>query len=332
MSHFAVLVAVGEDIDSTDRDAVTARIDDLIAKYSEHRDDVEPYREYQSSEDLGWHLFYQATVPKSNVLDVRWDTTKTPPSPGDFRNKHPKATHGELEDATNEWNRFLTDIAEMYTDQEICDFHNKEYEYEGNDPYSGQDTSSWYADEEGVYCWSAYNQDSKWDWWELGGRWMGFLRLKRSHVFTSTGVSSVEPRGVLGNPGVFDNKPTHDADAARNGDIDWEAMIREKRAEREKLWDDAWATFPDADDVSQRQQRAWSFSVEPDVTREEYINVRECTYAYVDSEGEWFGQGSMGWFGLSDGKLSKSKWEDQFYAFVASQPPTMTMAVIDCHV
>jgi hypothetical protein len=41
---------------------------------------------------------------------------------------------------------------------------------------------------------STYNPDSKWDWYELGGRWKGYFRLK-------DGAS-----GILGQPGVFDNE------------------------------------------------------------------------------------------------------------------------------
>lgn len=53
------------------------------------------------------------------------------------------------------------------------------------------------VDEDGLYEMTTYNPDSKWDWYEVGGRWAGHLKLKG---------------GV--NGGV---------NQAKAGDIDWEA-------------------------------------------------------------------------------------------------------------
>ena len=70
------------------------------------------------------------------------------------------------------------------------------------------------------------NPDKKWDWYELGGRWEGMLKLKddRKH------------RGRRGRPGLQRMDPDYKApeagyvDQCRKGDIDVEAMRYEAGA------------------------------------------------------------------------------------------------------
>jgi len=57
----------------------------------------------------------------------------------------------------------------------------------------------WYGseggiDEKGLFYWSTYNKQSKWDWWEIGGRWSGMLKLKDGK------------EGIEGEAGIFDNE------------------------------------------------------------------------------------------------------------------------------
>jgi len=44
---------------------------------------------------------------------------------------------------------------------------------------------------------STYNPDSEWDWYVLGGRWLGLLRLKKGS------------KGKVGRPGTSGNKSEH---------------------------------------------------------------------------------------------------------------------------
>lgn len=72
----------------------------------------------------------------------------------------------------------------------------------------GEDWNScdWEKDERGIWCrFSTYNPNSKWDWYSLGGRWSGMIKLKE-------GASGIE-----GRSGVFDNETG--IDQAKKGDI-----------------------------------------------------------------------------------------------------------------
>jgi hypothetical protein len=77
-----------------------------------------------------------------------------------------------------------------------------------NDKWGEDESEGTYgADEEGMYQWSTYNPQSKWDWWALGGRWTGFYKLNDGS------------KGILGEPGAFGNIAADGVDVARKGDI-----------------------------------------------------------------------------------------------------------------
>lgn len=58
------------------------------------------------------------------------------------------------------------------------------------------------------------NPNAKWDWYQLGGRWCGFFKLKSPNM-----------KKKLGEPGVFDNEPKHDSDQAYKCQIDFAGMM-----------------------------------------------------------------------------------------------------------
>jgi hypothetical protein len=77
-----------------------------------------------------------------------------------------------------------------------------------------EEKGNWKIDDEGLYEMSAYNPHSKWDWYVIGGRWGGFLKMKPGRT------------GDLGPRHSFDEPPAlGGADIALVGDVDWEAMI-----------------------------------------------------------------------------------------------------------
>lgn len=73
---------------------------------------------------------------------------------------------------------------------------------------------NWAIDDDGLYKMSTYNPASKWDWYVIGGRWGGFLKMKPGCT------------GELGKRLAFDEPPAAGgADIALAGDVDWAAMI-----------------------------------------------------------------------------------------------------------
>ena len=69
------------------------------------------------------------------------------------------------------------------------------------------------------------NPNKQWDWWTLGGRWRGMLRVKAGR------------KGTTGDPGTFealgmDKRDRPGVDQARKGDLDIEAMRLDAVAQR----------------------------------------------------------------------------------------------------
>ena len=58
-----------------------------------------------------------------------------------------------------------------------------------------EDEARWGLDEEGVYRLTTYNPNSKWDWYEVGGRWTGYFKLK------AEAMDSAEPWPPLAGRG-----------------------------------------------------------------------------------------------------------------------------------
>lgn len=178
------------------------------------------------------------------------------------------------------------------------------------------------VDDKGLFKWSTYNPKSKWDWWCLGGRWLGYFQVR--------------PRAVAfgGEAGAFGNKKAstpdaRPADACRKGDVDTEAMRRAKVLKAEDWWAEAQAKPGDASFV---------YDVQEGETREEYIarksDIAELLRPFaVLHEGRWAEAGKMGWFGCdSSTEETRKVYADWFAAFWDDLPDDTWVAVCDLHI
>lgn len=203
------------------------------------------------------------------------------------------------------------------------------------------------------------NPNAKWDWYQVGGRWSGFLKLK-------TGA-----KGELGERSLLDNSPDTRAgyaDVARKGDVDFAAMRDQAGVEAGDLWNyvqaltggETWESWDavrdriglanDGDDAREfywnqpavkklkaDPQKRFNWHVDDGLsgTREEYVAAARdnavSTYAVV-KDGEWFGQGEMGWFGMSRDELTAAEWNRKFNELIDSLPDDTLLTVVDCHI
>lgn len=215
------------------------------------------------------------------------------------------------------------------------------------------DDESYEVDEKGLYHWSTYNPQSKWDWYEVGGRWTGHFLLK-------PGSS-----GTLGTPGLMTprGKPGT-ADQATKGAIDFDLMKLEAASGAAEQFDRYAAIVaehpPIVDfdaiegDVEHRRSAYWAQTgvkalqkanlipwhgtlVETyGMGRDEYIQraalAGPTTYAMV-AEGVWRGKGNMGWFGMSDDTADdRDKWLRFWWQMVDAAPDDTLFTVVDCHI
>ena len=128
----------------------------------------------------------------------------------------------------------------------VAAFMNKRY---------GDDSSeqAYHVDDEGLFQWSTYNPESKWDWYAIGGRWNGVLTMKDA--------SGVEFKGNYGRKGDIVEPHITYAVLAEGvwrspGKMGWFGASSEGEAEQveyekwfQKFWnglgDDAWVVVVD---------------------------------------------------------------------------------------
>lgn len=160
---------------------------------------------------------------------------------------------------------------------------------------------------------STYNPDSKWDWFEVGGRWQGMLILKNGCT------------GERGSPGLG-TKMSAEYDAAWVKDIDFVAMMEKHIA----------VLPPYAQALEQSTYKPECFR-ELYPTEADYIKQQASfsTYAVVTPDGEWHEPGEMGWWGMSSASPEdKREWSGYYYdSFIK---PALEngwyVTIVDCHI
>jgi len=196
------------------------------------------------------------------------------------------------------------------------------------------------------------NPNKKWDWYQVGGRWTGFLKLKPG----ATGKS--------GRPGLMTDaaEPGY-ADIARKGDVDWNGMRRSAEINAGKKWDEVRAISPDGweswDSVRSRiadiddarkfyhgqagkaalrdagdRSMLW---IGDDIlaTREDYVRdagLDACVPFALIKDGKWIERGQMGWFGMSIDRVDHSDWSIEINAMIDDLPDDTLITIVDCHI
>lgn len=211
--------------------------------------------------------------------------------------------------------------------------------------YKGRD------DETGRYgYWE--NPNRKWDWYQPGGRWTGFFKLKDG------AEGEVGSRGLMtpaAKPGYVDScrvgdidiagmRAEAEAEAASNYD-EFHAIVagrplpvfEEIRAKHDGDYDKARAEYW-ADPVMQALSQSRKFSFD----REEYLVERDAylkrardgalaTFAVL-KDGNWYEKGSMGWWGMVSDRKDEAEWNSQFAELFNSLPEDTEVTVVDCHI
>lgn len=199
------------------------------------------------------------------------------------------------------------------------------------------------------------NPRAKWDWYQVGGRWTGYFKLKEGAT------------GKLGEPGCMTeaSKPGY-ADIVYKRDIDLHGMRMEAEEEAGKQWDkvhavidghdwkvwrDVLALFPgnidgardfyqaqDAVTAVRKAQDTIGFIWELDVyhcTRAEFVKrARDnalVPYAIL-KDGEWYQKGEMGWWGMSRDEVSQDEWNEKVNALLDELPDSTILTAVDCHI
>ena len=212
------------------------------------------------------------------------------------------------------------------------------------------------------------NPNRKWDWYQVGGRWSGFLKLKPG----SNGVTG--RKGLLGSCA---NDADGYCDQAKKGDIDFDAMRDEAGEKAAKKWDlfhkhlghllpyfVSWTAMRElhvsidnareqyhAQPLIQRKNQlskrespltegerdffVWLDAEDYMTSREEHIQrARDraiVTFAVV-KDSKWFEKGEMGWWGAVSDEKDQNDWNRQFNELLDGLPDDTVLTVVDCHI
>jgi hypothetical protein len=208
------------------------------------------------------------------------------------------------------------------------------------------------------------NPNRKWDWYQVGGRWTGYFKLKQMAV------------GVLGEPGLqrMDKgyvPPSEDrADSCLKGDIDIEGMREEAGEEAAKRYDlfakvtEGLPVHLSWDEVKRRniknesdvdyekarkeygdqpvvkalhnsKETMWFEADDFLVSREQYIQrARDGAFTLfaVVKDGQWYERGSMGWWGCVSDEKDRDEWNQKFSSLIDDLSDDTILTVVDCHI
>lgn len=187
---------------------------------------------------------------------------------------------------------------------------------------------------------STYNPKSKWDWYVVGGRWEGFLKL-------------LDGREV---------------NAALIKEVDWAKMMAESRVAGEKSWQKiADVVGVDENGRILQPARPWKDVMDNKITREEWSEqavvkkfatidnlgyfASVTDYAFTKKEysnnsannaittyavlldGQWISKGEMLWFAISSESEEEARvWSDSFYEEFIKPNPNAMVTIVDCHI
>jgi hypothetical protein len=216
-------------------------------------------------------------------------------------------------------------------------------------PRSVDDQLTPYYEEEGC-------PSPKWDWFQIGGRWSGFFKLKPG------ALGQKGERSLLATPGEPEDPMS--ADIARKGDIDFEGMRDAAGNAAAARFDEARALIGDlpqpedfdavrtrhGENIDAAREEYWAqpglqairkmlgWSESPQVfwgEREAYIkDARDnaiLTHAVV-KDGEWYEHGEMGWWGIVSNEKPDDEWRTKFNELVDGLPDTTVLTLVDCHI
>lgn len=243
-------------------------VDTLLAPYDENIE-VAPYVWSTKTE-----LIRRERQRLQKIFDESYSAWK----------RDPKGYEADADSMHIEYLKMLPELMKM-TDEQLYQKIVKEREYQLN------------IDGDVI---TTYNPDSKWDWYEVGGRWSDMLIRK----------------------GTKEN-----CDEAYVSDINFEVMQREAIAELQPYE----KAMKNSSVLAKEEMR------EKYPTRKEYIKRKTAfsTYAVITPDGQWHAPGKMGWWAISTATLEQERaWDLNYYErFIKpALENNWYLVIVDCHI
>ena len=216
--------------------------------------------------------------------------------------------------------------------------------YDDNN-YSEKELIKNYADDYGYIIlndglYSTYNPNSKWDWYEIGGRFSKRLELtEEGRVYTA---SKCEKEYNID----IDVDLREDSDFMRYVNsapiryIKWFHYLTEEEKNKVRRW---WEINIYDAPLKEGEEKDKYLFYNPKYYERRYrdaetdIKIQEMPtfFAIITSDGEWHSSCNMGWWACTDGEPEDElKWDLEFYdRFIESNLNSdLICTVVDCHI
>lgn len=158
---------------------------------------------------------------------------------------------------------------------------------------------------------TTYNPDSKWDWYQIGGRWSDSLRDKSGEYYDTLQIK----------------------------DWDYNYIDPEDVKYYSRFWDVVVEGMPETEE--EKENHTFFTFKNDKYYREKYGNKSEyiksmltfSTYAVLTPDGEWLAPGEMGWWGCSlADPATEGSWERNFTTLIDTADPEDYITIVDCHI
>lgn len=190
------------------------------------------------------------------------------------------------------------------------------------------------------------NPNKKWDWWVVGGRWNGFLKLKpefvggRSNECRKSEVDFDGMRDESGAGAAARWDKAHAAKVAAGFDVNatwasWKHVRDVLHAGDIDAARDAYNAQPIILAIMAAMDHPFRGVDEYLTPRDEYIQQARdsaCAPYAVVNGGEWIAKGTMGWFGMSADTATQAGWNRRVNELLDSLPGDTKLTIVDCHI
>lgn len=161
------------------------------------------------------------------------------------------------------------------------------------------------------------NPNAKWDWYEVGGRFMKSLK-----VYDEPGSSKSTVYKSAAKVKEFDFSP--DEETYQKAIRWWEVVIENSPLKEGEKREDFFQFYKK------------EYYLERYKNKETYAKIESSfvTFAVVLPDGQWIEKGEMGWWGMSFETDEESYDWDMHYKdrFLDTADPEWTLYIVDCHI
>lgn len=185
---------------------------------------------------------------------------------------------------------------------------------------------------------TTYNPNSKWDWYEIGGRWNKILLVKEEVKDIEEGTPSWENLDSINKKAPEGFKWVT---GAKIKDIEFEKAIEFNNTYNKSIR--FWELYVEGQEPQNEEEKEmikWEiykkeYYIERYETKENYAKINSIftTWALLDEKG-WHEKGEMGWFAMAnDTKDSELLFIEKFTETIQKpENQDKYLVIVDCHI